>query len=151
MKRLKLFGALMSVSFAVLCGSAVAQSGAPLSSPDATVSLNLKVYSLASGQKANISSGVLTYQGRKYPFTVNGLGLRDNQVGASQEISNGDVYGLNNVTDFAGKYFQVSGSMEQSGQATIRSDKKVTLNLKGWSKGPVVISPDGAVVEFKKQ
>jgi hypothetical protein len=151
MKSLRMFTTSLLISLSTLCGSASAQGNAPLPSPDATVSLNLKVYALALGQKADISSGVLTYQGKKYPFTIKGIGLSENQVGAAYGIESGEVYGLNNLGDFEGKYFQLSGSIEKSGEAIIRSDKKVALHLKGWSKGAVVIQPEGATIEFTKQ
>lgn len=150
MNNLRIVATFLLISLSTLCASAFAQGNAPFPLPDATVSLNLKVYALALGQKADVSSGVLTYQGKNYPFTIKGIGLNENQVGAAYGVESGEVYGLNNVADFEGKYFQLSGSIEKSGEAIIRSDKKITLHLKGWSKGAIVIPPEGATIEFTK-
>jgi hypothetical protein len=151
MSTLRIIATLLLLSLSTLCVPVSAQGNAPLPAPDATVSLNLKVYASVLGQKEDISSGVLTYQGKQYPFTIKGLGLYENQVGASYGIVSGDVYGLTNLADFEGKYFQLSGSIEKSGEATIRSDKKIAVHLKGWSKGPVVIQPAGATIAFTKK
>lgn len=138
------------ISLCSAFGVANAQGGAPSPTVSATATFDLKVYALSSGQKASNSSGVLTYQGKKYPFTVKGIGLNENQIGAAHLVADGTVYNLNKVSDFAGIFTSVSTGMEATGQSRIRNNKNVTVDLKGWSKGPVIISPEGAVVELSK-
>jgi hypothetical protein len=52
----------------------------------------------------NAGSGALRYQGRTYPFSVGGLGVGG--IGVSKIEAKGEVYGLHNVSDFAGAYVQ---------------------------------------------
>ena len=150
MKHLKAVAISLLVSLCSTIGVANAQGGAPSSTVSATATFDLKVYALSSGQKASNASGVLTYQGKKYPFTVKGIGLNENQIGAAQLVANATVYNLNKVSDFEGTYFAVIAEMETTGKSRIRSNKNILVDLRGWSKGPVVISPEGAVIEFTK-
>jgi hypothetical protein len=52
----------------------------------------------------NAGSGVLRYQGKTYSFSVGGLGVGG--IGVSKIEAKGEVYGLQNVNDFAGAYVQ---------------------------------------------
>ena len=148
MNNLKVIATFLVLNFAFVAAPAGAQREMPLPTPDATVTVELKVVALAAGQTANISSGTLTYQGKQYPVTAKGIGLHANQIGASHLVATGEVYNLKNLADFAGTYFLISGGMEETGSSKIRSDKNVTVVLRGWSKGPVVIQPGGSTVEF---
>lgn len=151
MNTLKVAAVCLLMSLGSLIGVAKAQGSATSPAVSATATVDLKVYALGAGQKADISSGVLTYQGKKYPFTVKGIGLYENQIGASHLVADSKVYNLNSVSDFAGTYFPVALGMEETGQSQIRSNKNVIVHLRGWSKGPVVIQPGGATIEFTKQ
>jgi len=71
-------------------------------------------------------------------------------MGASHLVADGAVYNLKNISDLEGKYFMFAGGIEEVGWSKIRSDKNVVIELKGWSKGPVVIQPEGATIEFTK-
>jgi len=150
MTHLKAVAVSLAISLCSAIGVANAQGGAPSPTVSATATFDLKVYALSSGQKASNASGVLTYQGKKYPFTVKGIGLNENQIGAAQLVANATVYNLNKASDFEGTYFAVIAEMEATGKSRIRSNKNILVDLRGWSKGPVVISPEGAVIEFTK-
>ena len=117
----------------------------------ATVSVDLRIYALMSGQKANTSTGILTYQGKKYPFIVKGIGLNKDQIGASELVASGQVYNMLNPVEFAGRYFQISGGIDgNNGESKLRNDHNVWVHLEGWANGPIVISPNGALIEFTK-
>lgn len=148
MNSLKVIAMYLAISFAFVAAPTCAQSEMPLPAPDATVSVDLRVLVMAAGQTANISSGTLTYKGKQYPLTIKGIGLYPNQIGAAHLVATGEVYNLNSLADFAGTYFFLSGGIEETGSSKIRSDKKVVVALKGWSKGPVVIQPGGSTIEF---
>jgi hypothetical protein len=150
MNHLKAVAVSLLISLCSAIGVANAQGGTPSSAVSATATVDLKVYALSTGQKANVSSGVLTYQGKKYPFTVKGIGLHESQIGASHLVADASVYNLNKVSDFEGTYFAIIAEMEATGKSRIRSNKNILVDLRGWSKGPVVISPEGAVIEFTK-
>ena len=150
MNRVKAVAVSLAISLCSVIGLANAQGITPSSTISATATVDLKVYALSAGQTANISSGVLTYQGKKYPFTVKGIGLNANQIGAAHLVADASVYNLNKASDFEGTYFAVIAEMEATGKSRIRSNKNILVDLKGWSKGAVIISPEGAVIEFTK-
>ncbi len=152
MNTLKTVAVSLMLGLSIFSGPIKAENEIPINlTVTGTISVNLKVYALALGQTANTSTGVLTFQGKKYPFTVRGIGLNKNQIGASHLVANGEVFGLEDLSAFEGSYFQISGGITgQNGQSTLRNDNKVWLHLKGWSNGPVVISDQGAIVKFSK-
>ncbi len=152
MNTLKTVAVSLMLGLSIFSGPIMAENEIPVNlTVTGTISVNLKVYALALGQTANTSTGVLTFQGKKYPFTVRGIGLNKNQIGASHLVANGEVFGLEDLSAFEGSYFQISGGITgQNGQSTLRNDNKVWLHLKGWSNGPVVISDQGAIVKFSK-
>jgi hypothetical protein len=152
MNSLKALTALLILSLSIFAGTVKAEEEMPLNlKVTATVTVDLKVYALALGQTANASTGVLTYQGKKYPFTVTGIGLNKNQIGASHLVAAGDIYNLQDPSQFAGNFFKISSTnIPENGQSTLRNDNKVWMHLKGWANGPITISPDGAVVKFSK-
>ena len=53
--------------------------------------------------------GVLKFQGHEYPFRVGGLGIGG--TGAHSVNVTGDVYNLENVSDFEGRYGEVRGGV----------------------------------------
>jgi hypothetical protein len=70
--------------------------------PSATVELKqIQVAYLGSG---STGTGVLTYQGQGYPFTISGLGVGG--IGASSIAATGAVYNLTDLTQFPGAYAQ---------------------------------------------
>ncbi|MEN9864275.1 MAG: hypothetical protein RLZZ601_2039 [Pseudomonadota bacterium] len=152
MNTLKTVAVSLMLGLSIFSGPIKAENEIPVNlTVTGTISVNLKVYALALGQTANTSTGVLTFQGKKYPFTVRGIGLNKNQIGASHLVANGEVFGLEDLSAFEGSYFQISGGITgQNGQSTLRNDNKVWLHLKGWSNGPVVISDQGTIVKFSK-
>ena len=52
----------------------------------------------------NLGGGTLSYGGKSYDFDVGGLGIGG--VGASKIEATGEVYNLNNLSDFEGAYVQ---------------------------------------------
>ena len=70
------------------------------SKPDAT--LRLSGGSFALGIGVNWGSGTLTYKGKDYPVSVNGLSL--GKVGITGSSAYGEVYNLKELRDFNGHY-----------------------------------------------
>ena len=68
--------------------------------PDAT--LRLKGGSFAAGIGFSWGSGTLTYKGKDYPVSVNGLSL--GKVGITGASAYGEVYNLKKLQDFNGHY-----------------------------------------------
>ena len=152
MNTLKIIAMSLALGLSFFAGTAKAEAEIPVNlTVTGAISVDLKLYALALGQTANTSTGVLTFQGKKYPFTVKGIGLNKNQIGASHLVASGEVFNLQDLSQFEGSYFQISGGIAgQNGESTLRNDNKVWLHIKGWSNGPVVISDQGAIVKFSK-
>lgn len=68
--------------------------------PDATVDMNqVQAAFIGSGGGGQ---GTLYYQGQSYPFIVGGLGIGG--IGVSTVAASGEVYKLNNISQFPGTY-----------------------------------------------
>lgn len=78
-------------------------------------------------------TGVLTYRGRNYPFTVSGLSLGVT-AGASVNRLEGWASGIKQVSDFAGTYSSVGAGgalVGGFGGVHLGNEKGVTLDLQG--------------------
>ena len=87
--------------------------------PDAT--LRLKGGSFAAGIGFSWGSGTLTYKGKDYPASVNGLSL--GKVGITGASAYGEVYNLKKLQDFNGHYH--AGGAGRRG-VTLASGQKAT-------------------------
>jgi hypothetical protein len=103
MKRLAMFTAVTLTVFLCLSGLAVAQDKKV---PDAT--LMMSEGQVAFGIGFSWGKGVLTFQGKEYPFKVSGLSVVD--VGITKATSSGKVFNLKKLEDFNGNY--TAGSAE---------------------------------------
>jgi len=103
MKRLAMFTAVTLTVFLCLSGLAVAQDKKV---PDAT--LTMSEGQVAFGIGFSWGKGVLTFQGKEYPFKVSGLSVVD--VGITKATSSGKVFNLKKLEDFNGNY--TAGSAE---------------------------------------
>src|SRR5512144_1586164 len=68
--------------------------------PSGKVSIESK--SIAVGIGVSWGDGKLTYQGKEYSFSINGLSVAD--VGISKVSATGEVFNLKKVSDFSGNY-----------------------------------------------
>ena len=90
------------LGMATLAGCASQPSPAPPSTvnPGATEgTITFTGGAVALGVGFQWGSGTLTYQGREYPFRMNGLSVVD--VGATRITGRGTVHNLRNVADFS--------------------------------------------------
>lgn len=117
--------------------------------PAATVSLKSK--SIALGAGVSWGDGVLTYEGKDYPFSVSELSLLD--LGRSSVNATGRVYNLNNLSDFSGNYvatqatFAVAGG---TGELTMTNAKGVVISLSSQESGiQFTAGPAGITVKLK--
>lgn len=118
--------------------------------PDATVKMTGK--SLAAGVGYSWGSGVLTYQGKDYPFSVSGLSAGN--IGASSAELSGQVFNLKNLDDFNGNFTSVGGGATVAGGGggmSMRNQNGVVMNVVGTTKGlSFKLGADGMKVELKK-
>jgi hypothetical protein len=91
---------LMGLGVAVALVLSVAAARAADAPPDATI--ELKEGSVAAGIGFSWGSGTLTYKGKSYPVSVEGLSV--GAVGITEATAKGKVYGLTDLTKFDGVY-----------------------------------------------
>lgn len=117
--------------------------------PSGTVSLRSK--SIALGAGVSWGDGVLTFQGRDYPFSVSELSLLD--FGASAVTGTGRVYNLNSLADFSGNFvatqatFAVAGG---TGELTMTNNKGVVISLSSQESGTqLTAGPSGISLKLR--
>jgi len=64
-------------------------------------------------------SGTLTFQGRQYPFRMDGLSVVD--VGVTRVSGTGTVHNLRRVADFSGNYISISAGAALAGGGSVTS------------------------------
>jgi len=102
--------------------------------PSGTMELEGKQIALIVG--GGWGSGVLHFQGQDYPFKV--TGLKAGGIGYVEMDAVGDVYFLEKLEDFSGKYgtAAIGATMVKGGVvATVENGKGVILRLKAKSSG----------------
>jgi len=118
--------------------------------PDARVKLTGK--SVAAGVGFSWGSGVLTYQGKDYPFSVSGLSAGN--IGAGSADLTGDVFNLKTVDDFNGTFTSVGAGATVAGGGgamSMRNQNGVVMNVVGTTKGLTFkLGVDGMKIELKK-
>jgi hypothetical protein len=96
--------------------------------PDATIEFSGG--SVAAGIGYTWGRGILTYQGKHYPVTVDGLSVL--HVGVSSYTASGAVYHLTKVTDINGIYTAVSAGAAVAGGASavaMKNSKGVVIQM----------------------
>ena len=81
--------------------------------PAGTVSIETKA--VAVGVGFSWGEGVLTFQGKEYPFKIKGLSVID--IGISSVSAHGDVYHLENIADFVGTFSAAEAGVAIGGGA----------------------------------
>ena len=130
MKRLAMFTVITMTLFLCLSGLAVAQD----KTPDAT--LTMSEGQVAFGIGYSWGKGVLTYQGKEYPFKVKGISVVD--IGITKATSSGKVYNLKKIEDFNGNYTAASAEGTVAGGAgalTMKNQNGVVIELVSTTAG----------------
>jgi len=137
----------MMVAVLGLALSVVHAKGKP---PDATIKLSAG--SVAAGVGISWGSGTLTYKGKSYPVSVNGLSVGD--VGISKIEASGKVYGLKNLDDFDGNYTAASVGATVGGGGSLtamRNQNGVRVDLVATTRGvKFVLGGSGVDMKIKK-
>ena len=118
--------------------------------PDATVKMTGKA--LSAGVGYSWGSGVLTYQGKEYPFSISGLSAGN--IGAGSAELSGQVFDLKNLADFNGNYTSLGAGATVAGGGgamTMKNQNGVVMNVVGTTRGLTFkLGVDGMKVELKK-
>jgi len=129
---------------ALVAGTALAQE-----KPDAT--LVFTESSVAVGIGYTWGGGTLTYNGKDYPFKIEGLSV--GAVGASSVTATGDVYNLKTLDDFNGNYAAATAQATVGGGAgatAMQNQKSVVIKIVSTTQGlDFKFAADGVKITLK--
>lgn len=118
--------------------------------PSGTVSLTAT--SVAAGIGVQWGEGILTFAGRQYPFSLQGLQVLG--MGYAQVTAEGTVHGLQNIEEFEGVYAAVAASAAAgSGPGTVvmQNPHDVAIYLHATQEGvQLTLAAGGVEVKLKK-
>ena len=139
-------GLVVAAALSLPLSSALAKA----SRPDATLQLNQG--SVAAGIGFSWGGGTLTYQGKRYPVSVDGLTV--GSVGISRATAAGSVYNLKKLEDFNGTYTAVGAGVTVAGGgsvATMRNQNGVRVTLRSTSRGiKFTLGASGVTMNIKQ-
>ena len=117
--------------------------------PSGTIKLTSK--SVAVGIGVTWGDGTLTFGGKPYAFSVEGLSVVD--LGVSDVTTSGEVFHLKNVADLNGTYAsaEIGAAVVKGENDTImKNEKGVVLRLHGTQKGArLTLGPGGVKIKLK--
>jgi len=106
---------------------------------------------VAVGIGVTWGDGTLSYQGQKYPFSVNGLSVID--LGISTVTATGEVSNLNKVEDFSGNYAAGEAGIALAGgqsDVIMKNEHGVVLKLHGTQQGVrLTLAAQGVSLKLK--
>jgi len=98
-------------------------------------------------------NGTLTYQGRQYPFRMDGLSVVD--VGVTRVSGSGTVHNLRQVADFSGNYVSFSAGATLAGGGSVsslRNQNGVVIDGIATAQGVrLTLAPGGVKVTLSSQ
>ena len=119
--------------------------------PSGTVSISETQLALVVG--GSTGGGVLTYQGKKYPFKIGGMSLGAN-VGVSKLSASGEVYDLADISKFPGTFTKLESSITLGGGVggtVLKNENGVIMRLTSTSEGlQLNLSASGVTVKLDK-
>jgi len=146
MNIIKKIGLLLVVLVVIAGFTQAAKEG----KPDATLRLSGK--SVAAGIGFSWGKGTLTYKGKDYPVSVNGLSLV--KVGITKVTASGEVYNLKKLHDFDGNYTAAGAGMTLAGGGSaiaMKNQNGVRVVLGATTRGvDVTIGGAGVDMAIKK-
>jgi len=102
--------------------------------PSGKVSIESR--SIAAGVGVTWGDGNLTFKGKVYPFSIDGLSLVD--WGIAKVSATGDVYNLTDPAKFAGTYVAAEAGLTLAGGMggmVLRNENGVVLHIRSTSRG----------------
>ena len=117
--------------------------------PSGTVSIETKA--VAVGVGFSWGEGVLTFQGKEYPFKLKGLSVID--IGVSSISAQGNVYHLNKIEDFAGTFSAAEAGIAVGGGAgaqAMKNQNGVVMEVTSRKAGvQLKLAPEGIKIKMK--
>jgi hypothetical protein len=139
---------IMAVALVAVCAaSAAAAEG---QKPSGSVTIESR--SIAAGIGVSWGDGKLSFQGKEYPFSIDGLTLVD--FGISKASATGEVYNLTDLSKFAGTYvaaeagFALAGGM---GGMVLRNQNGVVMHVHSTTRGArLQLGTSGLSIKLKQ-
>jgi|SRR5262245_17122074 len=135
--------------FLVTALAAYAVAAEKAATPSGRVTLTSTA--IAAGVGVTWGDGTLTFKGKEYPFSIDGLTLVD--WGISRATANGDVYNLTDVSKFGGTYLAAEAGLTLAGGLggiVLRNSDGVILRLRSTSKGArLQLGTSGLTIRMK--
>jgi hypothetical protein len=121
-------------------------------SPKPSGKVEIESKSIAAGIGVTWGDGKLSFKGKDYPFSIDGLTVVD--FGISKARATGDVYNLTDASKFAGTYaaaeagFTLAGGM---GGMVLRNQDGVVMHIRSVSQGArLQLGPSGLNIKLKQ-
>ena len=119
--------------------------------PPTTATIEFHGGAVAVGIGFSWGGGTLTYDGKKYPISVNGLSAVD--IGASKYSASGTVKHLKSLKDIEGTYVAGEAGATVAGGVSVSSmknDKGVVIKFNTTRAGlQFTLAPKGANIKLK--
>jgi hypothetical protein len=144
-QRASLSALLLLVTMALATTAMSAESATP------SGKVSIQSRSIAVGVGVTWGDGKLSFKGKDYPFSIDGLTLVD--FGISRASANGEVYNLTDVAKFAGTYVAAEAGLTLAGGMSgmiLRNQDGVVMRIHSTSRGArLQLGTSGLVIKLK--
>ena len=121
-------------------------------SPKPSGKISMESRSIAAGIGVTWGDGKLSFKGKEYPFSIDGLTVVD--IGISKASATGDVYNLTDVAKFAGTYVAAEAGFTLAGGVggmVLRNQDGVVMHVRSTSRGArLQLGTSGLVIKMKQ-
>jgi len=144
-QRASLSALLLLVTMALAATAMSAES----TQPSGRVTIQSR--SIAAGVGVTCGDGTLSFKGKNYPFSIDGLTLVD--FGISRANAAGEVYNLTDVAKFAGTYVAAEAGLTLAGGMSgmiLRNQDGVLMRIHSTSRGArLQLGTSGLTIRMK--
>jgi len=132
--------------------TALATTAKSAESPKPSGKVSIESRSIAAGIGVTWGDGKLSFKGKEYPFSIDGLTLVD--FGISKASATGDVYNLTDVAKFAGTYVAAEAGFTLAsgiGGMVLRNQDGVVMHIHSTSRGArLQLGTSGLIIKLKQ-
>lgn len=129
----------------------LASNAVPAQKATPSGKVTMESTSIAAGVGVSWGDGKLTFKGKTYPFSIDGLSLVN--WGISKAQATGDVYNLTDVSKFGGTYVAAEAGLTLAGGVggmVLRNSDGVVLHLRSVSQGAQLqLGTSGLIIKMK--
>jgi hypothetical protein len=137
--------AVFFITMALASHAAAAEKATP------AAKVSIESTSIAAGIGVSWGDGKLSFKGKDYPFSVDGLSLVD--WGISKVNATGDVYNLTDTSKFPGTYVAAEAGLTLAGGMggmVLRNSNGVVIHLRSVSQGAQLqLGTSGLIIKMK--